>query len=809
MANKIESVILELSNMPDKSTLEDSERMLRSFFRTIEPHYKRNLFNPDRISWEIYAERDKIAFYIWIPKRIDRLVRSRLIDAYPQVEIKEIVDDHVDNFKKPLVAQMDLNKHYMFSTNLESNDVPLNSILNSMSRLQEKEKMLLQISLVPINDKWQGRAYKKYRDLLFNGSKPQKMGKSILTRGVVWSLKSVFMVFESILSTFIRLEAEVKNTPIERSELKATQKKISMPGFKANVRLAVESPNNNSATTRLSELSNSFIELDSDNEWRRVRIRGKHALNDIKDRRVDIITNNIVTTGELSPIIRLQNKNIIVPELNVKRLKTLPIPQGFDQGLYLGQGMFHSKEQEIYIPTNNIDDLVHPMICTGGVGGGKTTVIMNMALARALAGYGVILMDTQGDMSQDFLSQIPESEHHRVVWLNFGDILHPVALDLLEFISLGSGDEKEKDQNMKFVKSWAKNELIELFKKIYGQNFGPATEYLTRNNISAIIETDGTIVEMLRMMLDDEFRTEIMMQLRFKSPMAFSFWKNFQQNFSLPQKVRMVTPSINKIAPFIEDPVTCNILAQGDQRYSFRDMIDNGKIVVVTIPKGKLIGTWKLIGSLILSKIWLASVTRENINIKDRKPAFLYCDEAEDLINDNFPIMLSQSRKYRLGIVMGFQYLDQIKQENRKVYKAMIGNKPSIIATKVGDDDVNVYSELFQGFYDKQDFNMPSLHAIVTMPLNGQRCNPFTMRIPANYLTRDNTWRQINDDRLSIIQNNSRKLYARPVEEVEEIVVKKYDDIVHNLELVEEIEELSDEAETTEDLLEKLRASVI
>jgi hypothetical protein len=803
----MEQSILELRNSLDKSSIEDAEKMLRSFYRTIEPHYRRNWIDPERISWEIYAEKDKIGFYVIVPKRLERLIKSRMTDAYPQVSVIAIENDHVNNFQNPYTAKMELNKHFMFSTNMNASDTTLNSILNSMSRLDTDDKMLLQISLLPINDTWQGVAYRKYRDMLFRGKKPKPFRtKSLLTTGFAYSIKAIFSVFEEILSTFVDVSSnhENKNTPIERNELKETQKKISLPAFNVSIRMAAESKDRNIMSTRLLELTNSFIETDGDNEWRRiVKINNKKILDEIINRKVDRYTNNKATTAELSPLIRMANKNINVPELTRKLIKTLPIPKGLEKGVYFGKGLHDSEEFDLFNNTEHVDSFVHPWMVTGAMGGGKTTLINNMMLARALAGYGVIILDTQGDMSRDFLSQIPKSEQDRVVWLNYGDLDYPVALDMLETVPVAD------PRHQKFVMQFAKNELITLFKKMFGQNFGPQTEYIVRHIVTATMQAgQSSFIEMFRMLVDDEYREEIASKIKFKAPFSWSFWRNFQDNFSLPQKMRMVMPSINKIGSFVEDPMIMNITSQGlgSQNYSFRKMMDEGKIVVATIPKGKLIGTWQLIGSLVLGKIWTAALSRENIPIEKRKPCFLAIDEAEDLVdgNENFSIMLSQARKFRLGPVFGFQYLDQVKSANRAVYNALIGNKPNIVALKIGEKDAEVYEDIFKGYYNKEEMNFPDLHGIAKLNIDGTYSTPFTLKIPYNFFNRDNSDRVIDENTLSTIQENSRKLYAKPIDEVESIVNEKYASVIKNLELFEEAEEIGDLV-VSEEFMEQLR----
>jgi hypothetical protein len=785
----------------DNSTLEDSERLLRSFYRTIEPYKKRNWKNPRRISWEIFAEKDKIGFYVVCPREMERLIKSRIKDAYQSSEVRTISDDYVNKFTKPFTTEVNLSKHHMFSTKLNSGDVPLNSVLNAMSGLEEDERMLLQVTMLPINNTWQGRAYARYREMLFNGKKPTKPRGLGFKSGILYSLQGLMHIIEFFYP--LGMSDEQKNTPIEREELKGTQKKISLPAFNTSIRMLSESKDKNSASTRLSEMANSFIELDGDNEWRRVKTSDARILKFVRERKVYTVKNNIVTTQELAPLVRLANKNINIPELK-KALKTQPIPQGLDKGIFFAYGMYNSEEVKTFMNPVNVEDFVHPTIYTGGMGGGKTTEIMNQMLGRALAGYSVILLDTQGDMTVDFLSQLPEELHDRVVWLNFGDLNYPVPLDLMEFVSLGNQSNASRIDEM-FVKDIAKNELISIFKKMYGANFGPQTEYITRNNITATIETGGTMMEMFRMLVDDEFRTEVTMNIRSKAPFAYSFWANFQQNFTLSQKMRMVMPSINKIGAFVESPIIRNIMCQGTQNYNFREMMDSGKIVVVTIPKGILVGTWQLVASLVLSKIWLASLSRVSTPTSQRIPCFLASDEADDIINDQFPIMLSQSRKFRLGINLGFQYLDQIKDNNRKVFNALIGNSPNICAMKIGEKDLDIYHELFKDYYKKDELRgFPNLHGVARLSINGEPTSPFTIRIPANYTTLDNTWREVNEEVIDRLQAKSRKLYARTLAEVEEIVDKRYEEVLSAFTLGEDVEDVDHEAQIDEDDLRSL-----
>lgn len=791
--------ILELTNVIDDNTLDDAERLLRSFYRTIEPHQKRDWKNPRRISWEIFAEKGKVGFYVVCPRQIERLVKSRIKDAYGNSEVRVVEEDHSNKFSTPFTAEMNLHKHHMFATKIDAGDAPLSSILNAMSRLEDDERILLQITLLPINNTWQGKAYVKYRDMLFNGKKPLPQRKLSAKNGVVKGLEGSLKLFEGILGEFIDLgtNGEQKNTPIERQELKGTQKKIGLPAFNVSIRIAVESKDKNIANTRLSELSNSFIELDGDNEWRRTITKPSKTIETIKERKVDTHTNNVVTTSELAPIVRLANKNVNIPELS-NALKTRPIPQGLDKGVYFAHGLYNSEETPTYMNPENMEDFVHPLILTGGMGGGKTTEIMNLMMGRALQGYSVILLDTQGDMTVDFLSQLPEKEHDRVVWLNFGDLENPVPLDLMEFVHLRNSNSRVDEM---LVKDMAKNELIAIFKKMWGQNFGPQTEYITRNNIVATMETNGTFMEMFRMLIDDSYRDLVTMQIRNRAPFAYSFWRTFQ-SFSAGQKMRMMMPSINKIGSFVESPMIRNITSQGKQNYNFREMMDSGKIVMVTVPKGILGDQYKLIASLVISKIWLASLSRIDTPIHNRRPCFLASDEADDVINDNFPTMLSQSRKFRLGIVLGFQYLDQIKANNRNVYNAIIGNAPNIVALKIGEKDLDMYAELFKDYYTKDELRgFPNLHGVARLSINGQPTTPFTIRIPINFATKDNT--PYEKKELTELAEKNRKLYAKPLEEVERMVSQRYEEVLDAISLGDDIEE--EEFEASDEALELLR----
>jgi hypothetical protein len=235
-------------------------------------------------------------------------------------------------------------------------------------------------------------------------------------------------------------------------------------------------------------------------------------------------------------------------------------------------------------------------------------------------------------------------------------------------------------------------------------------------------------------------------------------------------------------------------------------MMDTGKIVVVTMPKGKLIGIWQLIAKLVLSKVWLATLSREDIPQSQRRPCFIAMDEAEDLIedSDNLDIMNSQARKFRLGIVYGFQYLDQIKSADRRVYNSIIGNKPNIVALKIGEKDADVYEDIFKGYYTKEDMDFPDLHGIAKLNIKGTYSTPFTIRIPYNFHTRSNDAREVLGD-VDIMQADSREKYAKPLSVVERLVDEKYQQILQRIELDETEAMQEGDMEADAEMLEKLR----
>jgi hypothetical protein len=796
--------IIEVINMLDESNLENAERMLRSFYRTIEPHKKRNWKNPRRISWEVYAEKDKIGFYVVVPTELEKLICSRIMDAYPQVEVNKVEEDHMDKFKNPFVAEMNLHNHYVFSTKTDTGDVPLNSILGSMSKLEENEHMLMQVSMLPINNRWQGKAYRVYRDLLFKGKKPKKARNLTVKNSILVGLELFFGVVENVLEIFMPIKIdEQKNTPIERDELKGIQKKINRPAFNSSIRFAVQSPQKHNSNYRLTEIANSFIELDSDNEWRRQVRNPKKVLLDMKSRKVERKTNNIVTTSELAPVVRLTNKNIRVAEISRKILKTLPIPNDLSEGCYIAQGVHNNKEQEVNMSKELIDDLVHPFIYTGAVGGGKTTAIINNLLGKALAGYSTILVDTQGDVSLDFINQIPESEHHRIVWLNFADLDYPVPIDLMEFIQV---NDAERKSNEAWLKDISKNELIGLCKKLWGGNFGPQTEFIMRNIITVMLETKGNFLNIYRMLIDNDYRESMIGKVRTNKPLVYRFFRGFQDNYSESQKTKMLMPSINKIGTFVESETISNIIAQDEQKYNFRKMMDEGKIVVVTIPKGVLIEHWKILTRLIVSKIWLATVSRIDIPLGQRKPAFLATDEAIDIITEEFEVIQSQARKFRLGLIFGFQYMSQFKNANRGAYGALVGNRPNVMAFKIGEEDIDTYAELFKGFYSKEELrSFPNLHGVARLSVNGKPTDPFTVRTPTNYYTKDSLWRKPIHDKIQEIAENSRKLYAMHIDDVKKLVDEKFSEMSNDVD-VDELEELESTAEEIdESIFDQLR----
>jgi type IV secretory pathway TraG/TraD family ATPase VirD4 len=393
------------------------------------------------------------------------------------------------------------------------------------------------------------------------------------------------------------------------------------------------------------------------------------------------------------------------------------------------------------------DRLSH-LYVLGKTGTGKTTLLKNMIISDIQNGNGLAVIDPHGDLAESLLDFIPEERIQDTIYLNPADQDFPFGFNPLENVD---------PQNRHLIAS----NLITVLKKIWSEFWGPRMEYILRNAILTLLEYPGsTLIDLQHLLSDKDFRNRVLEKV--ETVQIKDFWQKEFDKYSAWLKSDAVSPIQNKVGQFLTAPILRNIFAQKKSVINFRKVMDKGKILIVNLAKGKIgEDMCALVGSLFTTSFELSALSRSDIPEENRKPFYLYIDEVQSFITQSFANMLSESRKYRLGLILAHQYLEQLDESIRH---SLFGNAGTLITFRLGQEDAHIMAREFHPVFEEADIiNLPNHHIYLKLMIDGISSQPFSART-LQPIGNKNEFREI-------IIGNCRALYARPKEEVEKEIL--------------------------------------
>ncbi len=375
--------------------------------------------------------------------------------------------------------------------------------------------------------------------------------------------------------------------------------------------------------------------------------------------------------------------------------------------LPLGKANFRGKEIEFGIKR---EDRRRHIYIIGKTGQGKTTLLENMIIHDILNHEGLAYLDPHGDSVQRILDYIPKEKINDVIYFNLPDIDHPFAFNPLEKVAW---------EQRHFVAL----SLLSVFKKIWVDAWSARMEYILTNALLALLEWPGaTLLDVNRLLADENFRKKVIDHL--KDPVVKAFWVNEFGKYHLQFRTEAIAPIQNKVGQFITNPLIRNIIGQPESSFNLREIMDEGKILLVNLSVGA-IGeeTSSLLGGLLITKLQLAAMSRVDLPEEQRRDFYLYIDEFQNFSTESFVNILSEARKYRLSLILSHQYLDQVDE---KIIKAVFGNVGTFIVFRVGTIDAEIFSKEFGYLVKPEDLlNLPSYHVYVKLLIDGKPTHPF------------------------------------------------------------------------------------
>lgn len=387
------------------------------------------------------------------------------------------------------------------------------------------------------------------------------------------------------------------------------------------------------------------------------------------------------------------------------------------------------------------------MYLIGKTGMGKSTVMENMLIQDIINGQGVALIDPHGDFAEKILDFIPNERVNDVIYFNPADMEYPIAFNVMEVV----------DREHKHLIA---SGLVGVFKKLWADSWGPRLEYLLRNAILALLDyPESTLLGVMRILSDKSYRKKVIAKIQ--DPVVKAFWVEEFSKYPQQFQVEAVAPIQNKVGQFLSTALIRNVVGQVKSTFDLRDVMDNQKILIMNLSKGRIgEDSSALLGAMMITKIQLAAMSRIDTPEEERKDFYTYVDEFQNFATDSFASILSEARKYRLDLIIGHQYIEQLED---LVRAAVFGNVGTIMCFRVGSADAEFLATEFSPYFVEEDLvNLTKFDVYMKLMIDGVASNPFSATtlppLGEAHLTKNK----------QKVIDVSRERYAKPREVVED-----------------------------------------
>ncbi|MEA3272303.1 MAG: type IV secretion system DNA-binding domain-containing protein, partial [Patescibacteria group bacterium] len=351
----------------------------------------------------------------------------------------------------------------------------------------------------------------------------------------------------------------------------------------------------------------------------------------------------------------------------------------------------------------------------GKTGMGKTTLLENMLFADIMAGHGCCLVDPHGDSAEKVLDFIPSNRINDVIYFNPADVENPIGFNILEVTN---------PEHKHLVAAG----LMGVFKKIWPDVWSARMEYILNNAILALLDYPGsTLMGINRLMIDKEYRKKVIAKI--KDPVVKDFWSKEYVGWQDRFRNEAIAPIQNKVGQFLSASVIRNIVSQVKSSINLREIMDNNKILIVNLSKGRIgEDNMRLLGGMLITKIQLAAMERIEISEEKRKDFYLFVDEFQNFVNPSFAAILSEARKYRLNLFVAHQYIEQLVADgDSTVRDAVFGNVGTLICFRIGGQDAEFLEKEFTPTFEIEDFvNLTKFDIYLKLMIEGVASNPFS-----------------------------------------------------------------------------------
>ncbi len=763
-----------------KEVIGGMEQFFDNLYTIFEEEWKYWFLGQEFLSFEIAAFDGAINFYIVCPKNMQSLVEKQVTSFYSEALVEQ-TDDY--NIFKPnsktagLYMRFTNSPWFPFKSYQFTQSDPLSSITNVMSKFAKDEGAVIQIMVRPARDGWQAKG-RSYAANLFSKGSEEKLGSTPIQKLLSPFWKMFSIIFYGVEEThkmenYDQQSNMTRTTPGVDEKVKAIENKCRKIGYETIIRIVTSAKTHRQAKAHLSDVKSSFSQYSTtDNnsltytKWCSEKLvvvnfiyrhLKRNWLQRLFQRRMICSSEELASLFHF-PSIRY-NK---APGINWLKYKIAQPPDNLpEKGLLLGHNHYRGVTTPVYM--NNEDRFRHFYVI-GQTGTGKSSIFQAMARQDFREKRGCAVIDPHGSLVEDLLPFVPRERADEVIIFNPADLERPLGINLLD---AKGDDEKEK----------VAQDLLSIMIKLFNEEiFGPRIQDYFRNGVLTLMAPEdedekGTIVDIVRLFTDSAYEKHMVAMV--KNPVIKNFWTKQMAQTGQREKQEMIPYFAAKFGAFITNKMMRNILGQQKSAFDVRKAMQEGKLMFFNLSKG-MTGDFnaKLLGMLLTTSIQNAALARETMAKSERKDFFLYIDEFQNFITPAIESILSEARKYRLGLCLAHQYIKQLEGDDPKspspIKEAVFGNVGTMMCYKIGSQDAEFMEKEMAPVFSQQDLiNIDKFKAVMKLSIDTQPSRPFSITPLNPYLEAGD--KHIGD----ALKQLSRLKYGRDVEFVDKEICRR------------------------------------
>ncbi|MEK7524026.1 MAG: type IV secretion system DNA-binding domain-containing protein [Patescibacteria group bacterium] len=753
------------------------EQLFRSLYEvrelSIRNIVRRFIFNHNIISFEIVAQDKYVNFYVVVPQEYQSIVEKQITSYYHDADI-QIAKPYLA--KKPgtktiaYYAYEKMSDWFPVKTYKTIENDPLNSMTNVLSKLSDDETAVVQLMIRPRNGRWRKKAEDFGTAMMKGKEKTSFFQKIPIVSHIHTFLVMIFFGYDRAKETTSEPgashgDAYVRMLQTKEEVAKQIGHKSQQDGFDTVIRLIVSAKTGKRSAEIMNDciVSLSLFKDPSMNYFQTRRILPIHAINSpwmMHNFQHRIFRwgekKSIMVPEELASFFHFPNSHYnYTPIIKWLQYKVLPAPIELPtEGLLLGHNVYRGVKREVRIMRK--DRMRHHYVI-GQTGTGKSVFLGWMARQDIINGEGLCVVDPHGDLIDDILKYVPKERARDVVIFDPSDQDRPMGLNILE-----AHTPQQRDM--------ASSQATEIFLKLFGDEiFGPRIQHYFRNACLTLMEDEeegATLIDVPRIFVDDEFMKYKVTKVT--NPVVRSFWEHEYASTGERERQEMIPYFSAKFGPFITNTIMRNTIGQTRSAFDFREVMDSGKILLIKLSKGSIgdLNT-QLLGLVIVARLQMAAMSRVDIPEEKRKDFYLYVDEFQNFATDSFCSILSEARKYHLGLIMAHQYINQLVvskfgNTSSQIRDAVFGNVGTMMSFKIGAEDAEYMAKEYAPVLTEQDvIGIANYKAYIKLNIKNSTTRPFSL---------ESIWSEEgkSDKIAQILHQYSRMKYGRKREFVDQ-----------------------------------------